>query len=58
MACYDLDAFRKYLTDHFHKKDFGLNDESWQLLLEDDVELLKFSLNWLKQALFGSLIHH
>jgi uncharacterized protein len=58
MACYDLDAFRKYLTDHFQKKDFGLTDESWQLLLEDDEALLKFSLGWLKQALFGSLIHH
>jgi Fe-S-cluster containining protein len=58
MACYDLDAFRKYLTDHFQKKDFGLNDGSWQQLLDDDEALLKFSLAWLKQALFGSLIRH
>lgn len=57
MACYDLDAFRTYLTDHFQKKEFGLNDASWQLILEDDEALLKFSLAWLKQALFGSLIH-
>lgn len=56
MACYDLDAFRKHLTDHFQKNDFGLNDESWKLLLEDDEALLKFSLDWLKQAMFGSLI--
>ncbi|MBI5589678.1 MAG: YkgJ family cysteine cluster protein [Deltaproteobacteria bacterium] len=57
MACYDLDAFRKYLTDNFSHQHLGLNAESWQLLLEDDVELLKFSLNWLKQALFGALMH-
>jgi len=57
MACYDLDAFRKYLTDNFSYQRLGLSADSWKLLLEDDVELLKFSLNWLKQALFGSLIH-
>jgi hypothetical protein len=57
MACYDLDAFRKYLTDNFSYKRLGLNAESWQMLLEDDVALLKFSLNWLKQALFGAVNH-
>jgi uncharacterized protein len=57
MACYDLDAFRKYLTDNFSHKRLGLNPESWQLLLEDDEALLKFSLAWLKQALFGTVIH-
>jgi uncharacterized protein len=54
MACYDLDAFRKYLTDNFSYQALGLTAESWKLLLEDDVALLKFSLNWLKQALFGA----
>ena len=57
MACYDLDAFRKYLTDNFSHQRLGLNAESWQLLLEDDVALLKFSLNWLKQTLFGAVNH-
>jgi Fe-S-cluster containining protein len=57
MACYDLDAFRKYLADNFSHQRLGLNAESWQLLLEDDVALLKFSLNWLKQTLFGAVNH-
>lgn len=52
MACYDLDGFRKFLTDK--KKDPGLTDEYWQRLLDDDTELLKFSMTWLKHELFGS----
>ena len=56
MACYDLDAFRKYLADNFSHQALGLNTESWQLLLKDDVALLKFSLKWLKQALFGASV--
>lgn len=56
MACYDLDAFRKYLTENFSPQALGLNAESWGLLLEDDEALLKFGLTWLQQALFGASI--
>lgn len=55
MACYDLDAFRKYLQDKFSFQSLGLNAESWQQLLDEDEALLKFSMTWLKQALSGAL---
>ena len=58
MACYDLDTFREYLTDNFSHKALSLNAESWELLLEDDEALLKFSMVWLKQTLFSSLVSH
>ena len=57
MACYDLDAFRNYLTENYSYQSLGLNAEAWKLLLEDDEALLKFGMVWLKQALFGSLKH-
>lgn len=54
MACYDLDGFRRHMTENCEKKDFSLTEEYWQRLLDDDTELLKFSMTWLKHELFGS----
>ena len=58
MACYDLDTFRPYLENNYTSRQLNLNPESWQAILEDDVELLKFGLIWVKQALFTSLSHN
>lgn len=53
LACYDLDAFRS----HIFNKDLldGRNSgpDTMEALKRDDVELLKFSFEWVKKTLFG-----
>jgi hypothetical protein len=57
MACYDLDTFRKYVTDNHSMESLGLDAQFWQQILEDDEALLKFSMTWLHRTLLGSVKH-
>jgi uncharacterized protein len=53
MACYDIDAFRLHLKDNTTAEHLGIDAGTWQELMADDVALLRFSLDRLKQTLFG-----
>ena len=55
MVCYDLDTFRKYVTDNHSKESLGMDAQTWQQIQEDDEALLKFGLAWLQQTLLGSV---
>ena len=57
MVYYDLDTFRQYLTDNYSCQKLNLSAESWKMIQENDTDLLKFGLVWLKHAIFGSFSH-
>lgn len=53
MGCYDMDRFREFIrAEGFHQA-FVVDDELYQRILEDDVELMQFGFRFLKQVLFG-----
>jgi Fe-S-cluster containining protein len=53
MACYDLDRFRLFVTSEAFKESFALDDETWEKIDNDEVELLQFAFRFLRQVLFG-----
>ncbi|MCP4724304.1 MAG: YkgJ family cysteine cluster protein [bacterium] len=53
MAAYNLDEFKNFLNGSSFFQRFEVDDETKKKIMEDDVELLKFALNWLKFALFS-----
>ncbi|MEW5948854.1 MAG: YkgJ family cysteine cluster protein [Thermodesulfobacteriota bacterium] len=48
MACYNLDAFRSFVFESTFLKRFKVPSKVIKKLRADDVELMKFGLNWLK----------
>ena len=52
-VCYNIDKFREFLFESTFLKRFELEEETVNKIKEDDKELLKFGLNWLKFCLFG-----
>ena len=46
MACYDLDAFRDQLDN------FNFDPETSEAAKNDDIELLKLGMEWIKKTLF------
>ncbi|MFH1861308.1 MAG: YkgJ family cysteine cluster protein [bacterium] len=53
MACYNLDSFRRFITESTFLNRFELEDDLLARLNEDDEELLRFGFRWLKFALFA-----
>jgi uncharacterized protein len=53
MALYNLDTFRKFVFDSSFLNRFELDDLAIEKLKRSDLELLKFSFNWVKFGLFG-----
>jgi hypothetical protein len=53
LACYRLEAFRSLATQGKMSTLFDIPPERMQAIEEDDLELLKFSFDWLKFSLFG-----
>jgi len=53
MACYDLDRFRRFVTESNFLKYFEVEDDVKDKIMDDDIELLKFAFQWLKFSLFG-----
>ncbi|SCZ52372.1 YkgJ family cysteine cluster protein [Thiohalomonas denitrificans] len=53
MASYDMDRFREFVRSEGFHRSFKIDDELYQTLLEDDVELMKFGSRFLQQVLFG-----
>jgi hypothetical protein len=53
MACYDLDKFRTHVFEKGLLSGRNLDNDAMEALKTDDKALLKFSLQWVKESLFG-----
>jgi uncharacterized protein len=53
MALYNLDAFRKFVFESSFLDRFELETVTIEKLKRSDLELLKFSFDWIKFGLFG-----
>jgi len=52
-ACYDLDAFRRFVLETRFLELFEVDEARVEALRTDDQELLEFAMQWLRFALFG-----
>jgi len=55
LASYNLDGFREFITSPGFTELFELDAAERQVLLADDVALLRFAFRFLRQALFGEM---
>lgn len=55
LASYNLDSFRQFIQSDGFLDVYDLEAETFQQLLNDDVALLHFSMQLLKQILFGEM---
>ncbi len=55
MASYDTEGFREFIKTPSFSDVFDLDEEIVNQLMNDDVELMKFSHRFLKQVLFGEI---
>jgi len=53
LACYDLDAFRRFVFQSSFLERFRLDDQLVETLRVDDEALLRFAFRWLRFALFS-----
>ena len=53
MATYDLDAFREFVFETKFLEMFDLGEERIQKVREDELELLRLGMDWIKFGLFG-----
>lgn len=53
MVCYDIDKFRSFLFGSSFFRRFDVSEDYQEVLLKDDVELLKFGFRWLRFSIFG-----
>lgn len=53
MAMYDIDRFRGFVFESSFLKRFDVAAERLDKMKTDDVELMKFAIDWLKFALFA-----
>jgi hypothetical protein len=58
MALYNLDKFRQFVFKSSFLDRFELEDMAIEKLNRSDVELLKFSFDWVKFGLFGQKTLH
>lgn len=54
MACYDLDTFRFQIFGKGILNNLNLDIDTLNAVKNDDVALLKLSMNWIKQVLFNN----
>ena len=52
-ACYDIDSFKRFVFESSFFDKFQIDDEIRESIKNDDVELHKFAVRWLRFALFG-----
>jgi len=55
MASYDVDRFRRFVTSDNFKKMYDISDEKFASFENDDIELMSFGFQLMKQVLFGEL---
>jgi len=53
-ALYDLDNFRSQIKKNGLPDNFHIDYTTIDKAMEDDVELLKLGMKWIKQVLFDS----
>jgi hypothetical protein len=53
MACYDVDRFRRFVMSDGFKKNYALDDSTYETFATEDVALMKFGFKLMKQVLFG-----
>jgi Fe-S-cluster containining protein len=53
MASYNLDKFREFIFESSFFRLFYVAKEKKKVLASEDVELMKFAVDWLKYSLFG-----
>ncbi len=53
MASYDMDRFRRFVMSDSFVKMYDLTDEEYAALEDDDVALMKFGFQLMKQVFFG-----
>ncbi|CAK0768097.1 50S rRNA methyltransferase [Gammaproteobacteria bacterium] len=53
MVCYDLDRFRQFVNNPGFQEVYDLPDDLWQKLRSDDIELMLFGFQFLRQVLFS-----
>jgi len=54
LACYDLDRFREVVFEKRLWEAHPVEEEVMKTLGEDDIALMRFSIEWIKKTLFGS----
>ena len=52
LASYNIDKFRKFVFESSFLKRYPIDPETLEKIKADEIELLKFGLEWLKQILF------
>jgi len=52
MASYNIDKFRKFVFESTFLDRYGIDEETVGKIREDEIELLKFGILWLKDLLF------
>jgi len=55
MCSYDMDSFREFIASDGFRGIFDIDDDECRRLSADEDELLKFSLRFLAQVLFGEM---
>ena len=53
LACYDLDRFRDFVFEKRLWEAHALEQEAVESLKVDDVALMRFGIEWIKDKLFG-----
>lgn len=53
LACYNLDRFRSFIFGSSFLRRFDIDESTVEKIQTDDVELMKFGMNWLRFCLFG-----
>ncbi len=56
MALYELDRFRRFIFESTFLERFEVGEELLSRLREDDEELLRFSMEWLRMSLLGERV--
>lgn len=55
MVCYDLDRFRQFIENPGFREIYDLADDFFQKLRVDDIELMLFGFQFLRQVLFNEM---
>jgi Fe-S-cluster containining protein len=53
LACFDLDAFRRFVFESTFLRRFEVDEETVERIRTDDVELMKFGVRWVRYSLLG-----
>jgi hypothetical protein len=53
LTCYDLDRFRDFVFDKRLWENHAIEDNILKSLEDDDLTLMRFGIEWIKEALFG-----